>query len=231
MIAMNEFPTTASAVVQNVVNNTPCFVPDESQAIDPDFVPAAENSGEDDDDHDHDHSHGYGYYRYSHSHSHSHSYSSNSYSSGWDRNAYYATFSELREELDYAMYREIYYAYRDWERENYQNWWIDNNWAAGLEEAVCSVMPENSRCQPDTHKEIADWYQSISNQIVDIRVLFGPNWTQDLEKMCVQGEEDQNPGEDKFPRVCAKLRSYLTYYDDNGDFVNSADIQTPQMSV
>jgi len=158
MIAMNEFPTTASAVVQNVVNNTPCFVPDESQAIDPAFVTAedsGEESGEDDDDHDHEHSHGHSYNGYSHSHSHSHSNSWYNNSSGWDRNAYYAAFSELREELDYAMYRDIYYAYRAWERENYHNWWIDNNWAAGLEEAVCSVHPENSRCQPDTHEEIA----------------------------------------------------------------------------
>jgi len=111
MIAMNEFPTTASAVVQNVVNNTPCFVPDESQAIDPAFVTAedsGEESGEDDDDHDHEHSHGHSYNGYSHSHSHSHSYSWYNNSSGWDRNAYYAAFSELREELDYAMYRDIY---------------------------------------------------------------------------------------------------------------------------
>ena len=68
------------------------------------------------------------------SHSHGHYYYSD-----FDREAYYAAFAEVRAELDHYTYREFYYAYRDWENENYDDWWKDENWRDGIQEALCKV--------------------------------------------------------------------------------------------
>jgi len=70
---MNEFPTTAAARVQSVTNNTPCWIPDADQFVDPN-PPATEVE---------DPWNAY----------------ANGYNYGWNQQAFYAAFAEIRAEL------------------------------------------------------------------------------------------------------------------------------------
>ena len=51
-----------------------------------------------------------------------------SYFGGFDRDAYYAAFTEIRAQLDYKTYQQFYYAYRKWESDNYHDWWVNGKW-------------------------------------------------------------------------------------------------------
>jgi len=109
LIALNEFPTTASERVQTLVNHTPCFIPDKDLII-------AESTADDDDTDD----------------GHSHSYHNNYYYGSWDREAYHQEFKTLYYELSYSEYRAFYKEYRKWEQKNYYDWYKNENWKAGI---------------------------------------------------------------------------------------------------
>lgn len=118
--------------------------------------------------------------------SHSHGYY---YNSDFDREAYYAAFAEVRAELDHYTYREFYYAYRDWENENYDDWWKGENWKDGIQEALCKVQPSNSRCVPADLEPLLSFFKTAED--LEIYKLFGPNFGADLTAICdVVGAEN-----------------------------------------
>ena len=108
---MNEFPTTSKANIKKLIANTPCFYQDSNRfvaPIDPEsMIDMIENR--------HMH-HGdiwkrEGYFK-----------------ERLDRQAYYATFGDVRAELTNDEYRKFYYLYRKWEQANYNSWWKDYKW-------------------------------------------------------------------------------------------------------
>ena len=109
-IVLNDLPESSSAYIEHAINSGLCPVPPRALAVNPSPAESEEskdmeNAGEED---------GSSYYSY--------------YYSGFDRDAYYAAFAEIRAELDYHTYHKFYYAYRRWESANYHDWWKNGKW-------------------------------------------------------------------------------------------------------
>ena len=147
LIVADAFPTTTAARVELMLNNTPCFFPNNAIVVNQNLDDTPADS---------------------------------STSSTFDHEAYYAALAELRAELDSDTYRAFYYAYNQWQRSNYSDWWT--KWEMGIEEALCKVDPSNSRCIPTELQDYFDFLAAV-NQLGIVR-LYSPIWPQDYIDIC-----------------------------------------------
>ena len=99
-----------------------------------------------------------------------------------DREEFYKTFKEIRDELTKDQYRKFYYAYRKWEQANYSDWWKNYKWREGVKEAVCKIKPSSMRCQPADEAGIASFFNAANT--ANVFSFYGPDWATQIDAIC-----------------------------------------------